>query len=51
VLALRTSDSVDGPRIRSVSRLDAVKACMWATQEASVRVTRTTVPTRFKRAG
>ncbi|MGV8967200.1 MAG: hypothetical protein ACOH2F_13065 [Cellulomonas sp.] len=50
VLAVRTSRGVDGPRIRSTGRLDAVKAAMWAVQEASVKVTRYVGPSRFKRA-
>lgn len=34
LLALRTSPGVDGPRVRSTGRADAVKAATWALQEA-----------------
>lgn len=50
VLGIRTSRGVDGPRIRSTGRLDAVKAAMWAVQEASIKVTRYVGPSRFRRA-
>ena len=54
VLELRTSPGVDGPRIRSTGRMDAVKAAVWAVQDASVRGRRKQViPSRFatRRAG
>lgn len=37
VLALRVSPGVDGPRIRSTERADAIKAATWAAQAAASR--------------
>ena len=50
VLELRTSPGIDGPRVRSTGRMDAVKAAMWAVQDASVRVRRrAVVPSRYRK--
>lgn len=50
VVQLRTSPGVDGPRIRSTGRADAIKAATWAVQEASVaRPAGMTLPSRFAR--
>jgi hypothetical protein len=51
VLELRTSPGVDGPRVRSTGRMDAVKAAMWAIHDASLRTRRrATVPSRYRKA-
>jgi hypothetical protein len=50
VLALRVSAGIDGPRIRSTNRLDAIKAAMWAITDATTRPRRkVVVPTRYTR--
>ena len=38
VAALRITAGVDGPRVRSTGRVDAVKAAAWAAAEARVAV-------------
>lgn len=49
VLSLRVSPGVNGPRIRSTDRADAIKAAVWAVQEASLVKRGMVIPTRFKR--
>lgn len=52
VLALRVSPGVDGPRIRSTERADAIKAATWAAAAAaSVQRKRGAIPSRFRTAG
>ena len=49
VVALRVSPGVDGPRIRSTERADAIKAATWAAAEAQQKVRRkVVVPTRYQ---
>lgn len=49
VLALRVSPGVNGPRIRSTERADAVKAAMWAASAAATVVRRkAVVPSRYR---
>jgi hypothetical protein len=51
VLALRVSPGVNGPRIRSTERADAIKAAMWAASAAATVVRRKViVPTRYQSA-
>lgn len=51
VLALRVSPGVNGPRIRSTERADAVKAAMWAASAAAAIVRRrAALPSRYKSA-
>lgn len=51
VLALRTSPGVDGPRLRSTERADAIKAAMWAAGSAATAAPRKVViPTRYQSA-
>ena len=49
VLGLRVSPGVDGPRIRSTGRGDAIKAAVWAVQEASVISKGQVLPSRYRR--
>jgi phage terminase large subunit-like protein len=50
VTELRTSPGIDGPRIRSTGRMDAVKAAMWAIHDASTnRRRRATIPSRYRK--
>jgi hypothetical protein len=51
VLALRVSPGVNGPRIRSTERADAIKAAVWAASAAAAVVRRKViVPTRYQSA-
>ena len=48
VTELRTTPGVDGPRIRSTERADAIKAATWAAAEAATVVRRkVVVPSRY----
>lgn len=47
VLNLRTTAAPSGPRIRSTGRLDAVKALVWAVDEAAGVRRTMTMPSRF----
>lgn len=48
ILELRTSPGIDGPRIRSTGRADAIKSAVWAIQDAStIRRTKAALPSRF----
>ena len=51
VLDLRTSPGVDGPRIRSAERADAIKAAVWAAQKAATVIHRRgAIPSRYAKA-
>jgi hypothetical protein len=50
VLAVRTTEAADGPRIRSTGRADALKAAVWAAADAPTeRAATVVVPTRYRR--
>jgi hypothetical protein len=49
VIGLRISPGVDGPRIRSTGRADAIKAVGWCVQEAA-KGSRMVLPSRFRSA-
>ena len=50
VLDLRVSPGVDGPRLRSTGRADAIKAATWSVGEAMNARPRMVLPSRYRRA-